>query len=214
MVDLRDVSRWWRCIPGVSWRHQGDPASDLRSRERYPVVHVAREDAAAFAPRVDGRSPSEAEWEFAARAGRASAAHAWGDAPHAAEHPRTRNYDETIPSHAPEPAPVGSYPANGYELYDMSGNVWQWTADWYSSDTNARDAFLGGGRNPTGPAADHDMPAGDAAIRVVRGGSFRCSKDYCRGYCVRAPGTKATDTGASHIGFRVVRSATRRSLGR
>ena len=208
-VDLRDVSRWWRWVPGASWRHPNGPKSSIAGRERYPVVHVAFEDAVAFATWAGGRLPTEAEWEFAARGGLSHAAHAWGDTPHDTEHPQARIYEGTFPSHPAEPAAVGSYPANPYGLYDMSGNVWQWTADWYAPETYARDAASGVVRDPTGPAAAPGAPTNGGAMRVIRGGSFLCSDEYCRGYRVSARGTGAPDTGASHIGFRVVRSAVR-----
>jgi sulfatase modifying factor 1 len=206
-VDLRDVARWWRWVPGASWRHPQGPGSDLTGKQRNPVVHVAWEDAVAFARWVGGRLPTEAEWEFAARGGRERATHSWGDAPHDPAHPQAHNYEGTFPSHPAEPVAVGSYPANGYGLHDMAGNVWQWTSDWYRPDTYARRAGEGIVRDPSGPAAGLDPRTEGEAARVIRGGSFLCSDAYCRGYRVSARGTGAPDTGASHIGFRVVMTA-------
>ena len=203
-VDLRDASRWWRWVPGASWRHPAGPASNIADKARHPVVQVAWEDAVAFATWAGGRLPTEAEWELAARGGREDAEHAWGSAPHDPARPQAHIYTGTFPSHPAEPLPVGSHPPNGYGLYDMSGNVWQWTQDWYRPDTYALDAARGVVRNPLGPPEGLDPRSGGQAARVIRGGSFLCSDSYCRGYRVSARGNGAPDTGASHIGFRVV----------
>jgi formylglycine-generating enzyme len=205
-VDLREVARWWRWVPGADWRHPDGPQSDLTGKERHPVVHVAWEDAAAYARWAGGRLPTEAEWEYAARGGRERAAHSWGGAPHDAAHPQAHIYSGAFPAHPAEPVAVGSFPANGYGLHDMAGNVWQWTADWYRPDTYARRARREAVVDPTGPVAGLDPREGEP-MRVIRGGSFLCSDVYCRGYRVSARGTGAPDTGASHIGFRVVMSA-------
>jgi sulfatase modifying factor 1 len=206
-VDLRDVALWWRWVPGASWRHPRGPGSDIAGKQRNPVVHVAWEDALAYARWVGGRLPTEAEWEFAARGGRERAAHSWGDAPHDPEHPQAHIYDGAFPSHPAEPVAVGSYPANPYGLRDMAGNVWQWTSDWYRPDTYARRAGDGVARDPQGPVSGLDPRTEGEASRVIRGGSFLCSDVYCRGYRVSARGSGAPDTGASHIGFRVVMTA-------
>jgi len=206
-IDLHEPSRWWRWVHGANWRHPSGPDSDIADKSRHPVVQVAWEDAVAFATWAGGRLPTEAEWEFAARGRRERAPHAWGDAPIDSAHPQAHIYAGAFPSHTAEPAPVASYPPNGYGLYDMSGNVWQWTADWYRPDTYALDAQRGVVRNPTGPTEGLDPQTGSQATRVIRGGSFLCSDSYCRGYRVSARGTGAPDTGTSHIGFRVVMTA-------
>ncbi|HSA55739.1 MAG TPA: formylglycine-generating enzyme family protein [Gemmatimonadaceae bacterium] len=200
-VDLRDPSRWWRWVPGASWRHPGGPGTNVAGRERHPVVHVAWEDAVTYASWAGGRLPTEAEWEYAARGGREREAHVWGNAPHDPSHPRAHIYPGPFPARPAAPAPVGSYAPNAFGLYDMSGNVWQWTLDRYAEHTYARDHRRGVVRNPTGPT-EGDPGAG--TDRVIRGGSFLCSDEYCRGYRVSARSPGAPDTGAEHIGFRVV----------
>ncbi len=203
-VDLRDVTRWWRWTPGASWRHPSGPRSTLAGKQRHPVVHVAWDDAAAYARWIGGRLPTEAEWEFAARGGRERAMYTWGDTPHDTAHPQAHIYEGTFPSHPAEPVTVGTYPSNGFGLHDMAGNVWQWTSDWYRPDTYLRRAGSGTVTDPPGPDRGTDLRSEAEPTRVIRGGSFLCSDVYCRGYRVSARGTGAPDTGASHIGFRVV----------
>jgi len=203
-VDLRDVSQWWRWVRGANWRHPEGPGSGIEGKEEHPVVHVAWSDAVAFAEWAGARLPTEAEWEFAARGGREREPHAWGSAAHDAGHPRANIYDGKFPAHPAAPEAAGSYPPNGFGLYDMSGNVWQWTLDWYRPDTYALDDRRGVVRNPLGPAPRSGPPRGTEAMRVIRGGSYLCSDSYCRGYRVSARGTGQVESGASHIGFRTV----------
>ena len=204
-VDLRDWSQWWRWVPGANWRHPSGPKSAIDGKDNYPVVQVAWEDAVAYAEWAGRRLPTEAEWEFAARGGNKRTPHAWGDAPYDPAHPQAHIYEGTFPTHPAEPKPVGSYPATGFGLYDMAGNVWQWTLDWYRPDTYASDAARGTVSNPTGPARAMD-PREGPPTKVIRGGSFLCSDSYCRGYRVSARSPGAPDSGASHIGFRTVMS--------
>ena len=197
-VDLHDVSRWWRWVPGADWRHPDGPSSSIVGKEKYPVVQVAWDDAVAYAEWAGKRLPTEAEWELAARGGRDRQAAAAGDSHQA------HIYEGEFPTHPAEPKPVGTYASNGYGLYDMSGNVWQWTADWFRPDTYQQHDRLGVVENPTGPPSGLDPVMGFEATRVTRGGSFLCNDSYCRGYRVSARGNGAPDTGASHIGFRLV----------
>ncbi len=204
-VDLRDVSQWWAWVPGANWRHPRGPGSDIVGKETLPVVQIAWDDARAFAKWAGGRLPTEAEWEYAARGGLEGKPFVWGDAAHDAAHPQAHIYEGRFPSLPAEPLPVGSHKTNGYGLFDMSGNVWQWTEDWYRPDTYSLRAGRGVVRNPEGPDRGLDPRTEGEPMRVIRGGSFLCSDEYCRGYRVGARGTGAPDTGASHIGFRVVR---------
>jgi formylglycine-generating enzyme len=194
-VDLRHINRWWTWTPGACWRHPEGPGSGLDGREEHPVVHVAYEDAAAYAEWYGGALPTEAEWELAARGGLDGAAYVWGDAPEP-DGARLANYWHGDFPWRPEPgygttAPVGSFAPNGFGLFDMAGNVWEWTADWY-----------GGGE-----AASRDPSQPQFAIprKVLKGGSFLCADTYCLRYRPAARRPQMIDTGMSHVGVRCVR---------
>jgi sulfatase modifying factor 1 len=197
-VGLRDYRAWWEYAPGADWRHPEGPDSTLEERDGHPVVHVAYEDACAYADWAGKAIPTEAEWEFAARGGLESSAYAWGDvfAPEGRtmantwqgrfpwENLKVDGYDGT--------SPVGAFPANGYGLYDMIGNVWEWTASfWPSARTeNTKKSCC--------------VPSGLGARRVVKGGSHLCAPNYCLRYRPAARQGEAIDTSACHIGFRCV----------
>src|SRR5262249_17878284 len=163
--DLRDWSQWWTWQPGADWRHPGGPGSSIDGKDDYPVVQVSWEDAVAYTQWAGGRLPTEAEWEYAARGGLVRKQHAWGDDAFDPTKPHP-TFTRRLPPTAPAtPKPVKSFPANGYGLYDMSGNVWQWTADWYRPDTYQADQQRGTVSNPTGPAAGLDPRDGAQATR-------------------------------------------------
>jgi formylglycine-generating enzyme required for sulfatase activity len=190
-VDLRHINHWWAWTPGASWRHPEGPGSSPAGDE-HPVVHVAYEDAASYAAFHGLRLPTEAEWEYAARGGLERAAYTWGDEPEPAG-ARLANFWHGDFPWRPEPgygttAPVGSFPPNGYGLFDMAGNVWEWTADWYGGSEAA--------------SRDPRQPQFAVGRRVVKGGSFLCADSYCRRYRPAARRPQMIDTGMSHVGFR------------
>jgi sulfatase modifying factor 1 len=198
-VDLRDWSQWWRWVPGADWKHPKGPDSSIEGLEDHPVVHVAWDDAVAFATWEGRRLPTEAEWEYAARGGTRRAEHAWGETPYDASHPQAHIYTGAFPTQNATTAPAGAHAPNAYGLYDMSGNVWQWTLDAFDPLAYRASARS---RNPVN---------GDTAstpLRAIRGGSHLCNDSYCRGYRVSARSGNTRDSGASHIGFRTVMTVT------
>lgn len=214
-VDLNDYARWWRFAPGASWRHPQGAGSDIADKESHPVVQVSYEDALAYAAWAGKRLPTEAEWEYAARGGLEQADFAWGATLRPGGKSMARTWDASVafplqsPKIMPGTEPVGSYPANGYGVRDMAGNAWQWVADWYRPDAFHLQSKGGGARNPAGPAAPHDpaMVRPEAPKRVIRGGSFLCSEDYCEGYRVSARQGQDPYSSASNVGFRLALSA-------
>lgn len=209
-VPTTDASRWWAWVPGASWRHPEGPASNLDGRDDHPVVHVSWDDAAAYATWAGKRLPTEAEWEYAARGGLAGKRFAWGDAaPTETDGGRANIWQGTFPNRNTKAdgwdrtAPVKSYPANGYGLYDTAGNVWEWCGDWYRAD--AYVGRKGVTVNPGGPADFWDPNEPLVPKRVMRGGSFLCHATYCESYRPAARRGNATDTGMSHVGFRCVK---------
>ena len=196
-VDLRHINQWWTWTPGASWRAPEGPGSAPAGREEHPVVHVAYEDAAAYAEWAGGALPTEAQWELAARGGLDGAAYVWGDQPEPAG-ARLANYWHGDFPWRPEPgygttAPVGSFEPNGFGLYDMAGNVWEWTADWYGGSEAA--------------SRDPSQPQFAIPRKVLKGGSFLCADSYCLRYRPAARRPQMVDTGMSHVGFRLVRHA-------
>ncbi len=206
--------QWWEPRVGANWRHPEGEGSDLKGREKHPVVHVCYEDAMAYCKWAGKRLPTEAEWEYAARGGLISQEYVWG----AEFCPGGHWMANTWQGHFPDEqkvedgfattAPVGSFPPNGYGLYDMAGNVWQITEDWYRPDyyamlvkTQSKEAR----HNPKGPSDSYDPDEPGIWKKVTRGGSFMCSDNYCRGYRPSARMKVAPDTGLQNTGFRCVK---------
>ncbi len=201
-VDLRHLNQWWTWTPGACWNHPRGPRSSLRNRDYHPVVHVAFEDAAAYADWAGRELPTETEWEIAARGGLSHAAYTWGDQP---EQPgqRLANYWHGEFPYLPDTgygqtAPVGSFAPNAYGLFDMAGNVWEWTADWYT-DSHAIESCC------AADSYDPNQPQFKIPRKVVKGGSFLCADSYCLRYRPAARRPQMIDTGMSHIGFRCVK---------
>jgi len=213
-VPLRDGPaahlRWWAYVPGACWRQPLGPESSIAGRDDDPVVHVAYEDAEAYAAWAGKRLPTEAEWEFAARGGLAGKVYPWGDEFRAAGRWLANTWQGRFPIENTAAdgfagiAPAGSYAPNGYGLFDMAGNVWEWCSDWYRPDTYARSARRGLVENPRGPADSHDPQEPGQPKRVQRGGSFLCSDQYCARYIVGTRGKGEISSGTNHIGFRCV----------
>ena len=215
-VDTRNMANWWAYVPGACWRRPEGPGSNLSGRKDHPVVQVAYEDALAYATWAGKDLPTEAEWEYAARGGLEGAEYAWGgefnpDGRWMAntwqgEFPWKNTSDDGFAG----TAPVGSYPPNGYGLYDMAGNVWQWTQDWFFAKHPRKEGdsccVLD---NPRGPAKsssyDPMQPNIKIPRKVVKGGSFLCAPSYCRRYRPAARHAQMVDSGMSHIGFRCIK---------
>jgi formylglycine-generating enzyme required for sulfatase activity len=214
-VPLDNALRWWQWVKGANWRHPEGPASSIAGREQHPVVHVAYADAEAYAAWARKRLPTEAEWEFAARGGLTGKAYAWGDEFRPAGQWMTNSFQGHFPDHNTASdghvatAPVAQFPANGYGLYDVAGNVWEWVSDWYQPAYYAQLAAGGGvARNPSGPDRPFDPDEPTVRTRVHRGGSFLCTEQYCSRYMVGTRGKGEVNSAANHLGFRLARTAT------
>jgi sulfatase modifying factor 1 len=216
-TDLRDYSQWWHWTAGASWRHPEGPDSNLDGKGDHPVVHVCWDDAEAYARWAGKRLPTEAEWEFAARGGLEGKTYVWGDEPFSKVKPQCNiwqgefPYRNTAQDGYERTAPAKSYPPNGYGLYDMAGNVWEWCADWYQHDLYRQRAGRGLVQNPTGPEHSSDPTRSFMPLRVQRGGSFLCNDSYCSRYRPSARHGCSPDTGMSHVGFRCVQSGNKRA---
>jgi len=212
-VDLSDYSQWWSWQTGADWRHPQGPESDIKGKEQHPVVHVAYYDALAYCKWAGKRLPTEAEWEWAARGGLENKIYPWGDEHVDAARPKANTWQGGFPYHNSEKdgyfttAPVKSFVVNGYGLYDMAGNVWEWCSDWYHPETYKIAASQGRQVNPQGPTQSFDPNDPYAPKKVQRGGSFLCNDSYCASYRVSSRMPGSLDTGMPHLGFRTVKSA-------
>lgn len=209
-VPLDNVSQWWRWKKGANWRQPEGPGSDIIGKENHPVVHVSWFDAVAYCNWAGKRLPTEAEWEYASRGGLQDNPYAWGDEALLEGKPKANTWEGNFPYQNKVrdgfylSAPVSTYAANGYGLYDMSGNVWEWCADWYHEnyyETLASQTAV----NPKGPETSYDSNEPYAQKRVSRGGSFLCHKSYCSGYRNSMRMKTTPDTGSIHTGFRAVK---------
>lgn len=211
-VDLKDVSRWWRWTPGANWGHPAGPASDIDGLDRHPVVQVSWDDAAAYAKWAGKRLPTEAEWEFAARGGLDRKPFVWGDQPPGNDNLAANIWQGEFPYHNTlqdgyeRTAPVRSFPPNGFGLFDMAGNVWEWCDDWYDRDLYHRRSAGTVIVNPRGPERSVDPTRPFQLQRAQRGGSFLCNDTYCSRYRPSARHGSTPDTGMSHVGFRCAMS--------
>ena len=216
-ADLSTWQNWWRYVPGASWAHPAGPQSTIAGLDQHPVTQVCWEDVAAYAAWAGKDLPSEAEWEHAARGGLNGATYAWGDEFAPRGRPMANTWIGEFPWQNLKPpgkqrtTPVKSYPPNGYGLFDVTGNVWEWTSDYYSADhaTTAGHACCGPPANPqvidVEGSYDPNEPGGlQIPRRVIKGGSHLCAENYCQRYRPAARQAQPVESGMSHIGFRCV----------
>ncbi|HEY1293500.1 MAG TPA: formylglycine-generating enzyme family protein [Chloroflexota bacterium] len=209
---------WWKYVPGADWRHPEGPGTHVGSRAEHPVVHVAWEDVCAYATWAGKSIPTEAEWEFAARGGMDGAMYTWGDDPNPGGQVMANTWQGEFPwqnlleDGYERTSPVASFPANGYGLFDMAGNVWEWTSDYYTprhTSDEADDHACCTPLNPRveSPDSSYDLSDPRAAHiprRVIKGGSHLCAPNYCLRYRPAARQSQMEDSSMSHIGFRCI----------
>jgi sulfatase modifying factor 1 len=210
-VDLRDFSQWWRWVPGARWSEPSGPGSTVAGKADHPVVQVSFADAAAYARWAGKELPTEAEWENAARAGLHQATYSWGNDPR----PDSKLMANTWQGHFPHDnrgangwigtSPVGSFPPNGFGLFDMTGNVWEWTTDYYHPTHTTTESCCAPANPRSADPVGSAEPGSSIPRRVLKGGSHLCAPEYCLRYRPAARSPQAVDTATSHIGFRCIR---------
>lgn len=209
-VNLRDYSQWWEWKHGANWKHPKGPESNIVGKEKFPVVHISWDDAMAYCKWAGKRLPTEAEWEYASRGGLKNNIYTWGNANIDSGNPKCNYWQGIFPfkndikDGFAGAAPVKSFAANNYGLFDMSGNVWEWTADLYHHDYYSEFENIKIADNPKGPSTSYDPDEPWVPKRVMRGGSFLCNESYCSGYRVAARMKTSADSGMEHLGFRCV----------
>ncbi|MCM4155800.1 formylglycine-generating enzyme family protein [Gramella sp. AN32] len=206
--NLYDYSQWWNWTIGANWKHPEGPDSSIKGKENYPVVHIAFEDAQAYAQWAGKRLPTEAEWEYAARGAQPDAVFSWGNDLEKLSEMANSWEGEFPTANSKEDgfeniAPVKSYPPNPYGLYDMAGNVWEFTQDWYNINYYENQKNNGVVKNPKG-ASEWFNPNAMSPEKVIKGGSFLCSASYCASYRISARMGNSLDSSQEHLGFRTV----------
>lgn len=208
-VSMSDYQSWWRWQAGASWKHPRGPGSSINDMDDYPVVHVSWDDAVAYANWAGKRLPTEAEWEYAARGGHDEYIYPWGNEPVAPDRANYWQgdfpYRNIVEDGFEGVAPVKSFPPNSYGLYDMAGNVWQWTNDWFHANYYSQLPADKITKNPLGPQNSYDPMEPGVPKKSIRGGSFLCNDSYCAGYRASSRMKTSPDSGMSHLGFRCVK---------